>query len=200
MDYKALCMISPHIYFLWTFVFLESQAGSKFTGDHFNQCMLTRVYKQCVTHSTDSKTCWDMSKKATHPTGVTIANVIKCIHEKRWHFLLCLEHWCGLQKVQCWIFVLEVDCWLMFLMPLSMMIDCLMLLLSLPSIEVIKGAHAKSMTFVALSWALMMLLVCGKFSVEFSGWGWSLFDVFDAIVHDYSLFDVAIVITIRRGD
>ena len=36
------------------------------------------------------------------------------------------------------IFLLEVDCYLIFLMPLSMIVDCL-LLLSLPSKEVIKA-------------------------------------------------------------
>ena len=73
--------------------------------------------------------------------------------QRAWHLWLCLEHWfCHcLQKVQSWIFLVEVDCCLMFFTPLSMIIDYLMLLLSLSSKEVIKGIHAMSMTFVALS-------------------------------------------------
>ena len=39
MDYKSLQIISPHVHFLQTSAFLESQAGLKFTGNHINRCV-----------------------------------------------------------------------------------------------------------------------------------------------------------------
>ena len=61
-------------------------------------------------------------------------------------------------------------------------------------------AFMQSMIFAAQSWALMLLLTCGRCSVDFFGLSSLLFDVFDTIEHDWWLFDVVVVITIKWGD
>ena len=175
MEHKELWCISLHVHFPQTSAFFESQAGLKFTVNHFNWCILTRAFQWCAACFIDSKICWDMSKMATHPTGVSF----DILSIKRSDYRIsCKEHdICGsvlstdvvlhLRIMQCWIFLVEVDYCLIFLPPLSMIIDCLMLLLSLPSKEVIKGIHVMSMIFVALNWALMLSFACRRCSGEF---------------------------------
>ena len=50
-------------------IFIES-GRLKFTGDHFNPCVLTGAFQWYSAFCTDSKICSDTSKMATHPTGV----------------------------------------------------------------------------------------------------------------------------------
>ena len=87
---------------------------------------------------------------------VVVVVVISIERDDYWH--LCQEHDICIsvlslniaicfQKEGCRIFLVEVDCCLIFFRPLSMIVDCLMLLLSSPSKEAIKDAHSKIMTF-----------------------------------------------------
>ena len=61
-----------HVHFPQTPVFLESQAGSKSTGNFFNRFELNRAFQACASRTTDPKIWWDLSEIATHQTGVSI--------------------------------------------------------------------------------------------------------------------------------
>ena len=62
MVYKGLWLISLHMHFPQTPAFSQIQAGSKFTGNHFNQCMFTKAFQHFSTHATDPKIHWNMLK------------------------------------------------------------------------------------------------------------------------------------------
>ena len=101
-------------------VSFESQAGSKLTGNLFNQCALKRAFEWCATCTTDPKICRDISKMATHLTGVSI----KILHIKRGDqgcsskehkicgSVLSTDVFVQMQKVQCchlFDFVITID-------------------------------------------------------------------------------------------
>ena len=128
--------------------------------------------------------------------------MMKAFMWRAWYLHLCLECWCCYMLAEGVVlnFLVEVDCCLIFLMPLSIIVDSLMMLLLLSSKEVLKGIHKRA-------WYLCLCLEpwCSHVLAEgavlnFFNWGWLLFNFFNPMEHDHWLFDVAIVITIKRGD
>ena len=66
MHHKGLWIISPHVHFLLTSAFFESQAGSKFTGNIFNWWVLKRAFEGCDKYITHPKI-------ATHSFGFGVS-------------------------------------------------------------------------------------------------------------------------------